>query len=111
MATDITVDLASPEQEAEVLEALRNHQALRLRVIGAAEFATTDRQIKRFLRVNDVVHTLLADHVFDETAVPIWEQLSAIGKSAPEGTWDSVPTDLSIRPGLVDECRRQGMVR
>lgn len=87
----------SPEQEAKVLEALRNHRSLRLRVIGMAEFATSDRQIKRFIRVDDVVHTALADQVFDETAVPIWEQLSAIGESAPEGTWDSVPTDLSMK--------------
>ncbi|MBK8569434.1 MAG: hypothetical protein IPN81_05265 [Nitrosomonadales bacterium] len=43
------------------------------------------------------MHTVLAEQVFDETAVPIWEQLSAIGESAPEGTWDSVPTDLSIK--------------
>ncbi|HEX7455490.1 MAG TPA: hypothetical protein VF296_05545 [Gallionella sp.] len=87
----------SPEQEVEVLDALRNHRALRLRVIGTAEFATSDRQIKRFLRVDEVVHTVLADQVFDEMAVPIWEQLSAIGESAPEGTWDSVPTDLSMK--------------
>ena len=87
----------SPEQEAEVLEALRNHRSLRLRVIGIAEFATSDRQIKRFIRVDDVVHTVLAEQAFDETAVPIWEQLSAIGESAPEGTWDSVPTDLSMK--------------
>ena len=87
----------SPEQEAEVLEALRNHRSLRLRVIGMAEFATSDRQIKRFMRVDDVMHTVLTDHVFDESVVPIWEQLSAIGESAPEGTWDSVPTDLSIK--------------
>lgn len=101
----------SPEQEAEVLEALRNHRSFRLRVIGMAEFATSDRQIKRFIRVDDVVHTALADQVFDETAMPIWEQLSAIGESAPEGTWDSVPTDLSIRLGLVDECHRHGVGR
>ena len=87
----------SPEQEAEVLEALRNHRSLRLRVIGMAEFATNDRQIKRFIRVDDVAHTALPDQVFDETAVPIWDQLSAIGESAPEGTWDSVPTDLSMK--------------
>jgi len=70
---------------------------LRLRVIGIAEFATSDRQIKRFIRVDDVVHTVLAEQAFDETATPIWEQLSAIGESAPEGTWDSVPTDLSMK--------------
>lgn len=54
---------------------------------------------------------VLAEQAFDETAVPIWEQLSAIGESAPEGTWDSVPTDLSIRLELVDEYHRQGVGR
>jgi hypothetical protein len=65
--------------------------------MGMAEFATSDRQIKRFISVDNIVHTVLAEHEFDETAVPIWEQLSAIGESAPEGTWDSVPTDLSMK--------------
>ena len=34
-------------QEALVLEALRNHRSVRLRVTGTAEFLTRDRQIKR----------------------------------------------------------------
>ena len=32
-----------------------------------------------------------------ENVQPIWEQLAALGESAPEGTWDNVPTDLSTR--------------
>ncbi|WP_372827314.1 hypothetical protein [Polaromonas sp.] len=87
----------SPEQEAEVLDALRNHRAVRLRVQGTAEFATSDRQIKRFSRVDKVETAVLSDQEFDEMAVPIWEQLAAIGESAPLGAWDSVPTDLSKR--------------
>lgn len=91
----------SPEQELEVLDALRNHQSLRLRVQGIAEFATSNRQIKRFLRVDKVAPAAaLAEQGFDETVVPIWEQLAAIGESAPEGTWDGVPSDLSVR---IDE--------
>lgn len=90
----------SPEQESEVLDALRNHRSLRLRVQGIAEFATSDRQIKRFSRVDKVAPAALAEQGFDETAIPIWEQLAAIGESAPEGTWDSVPNDLSMR---IDE--------
>lgn len=90
----------SPEQESEVLEALRNHRSLRLRVEGIAEFATIDRQIKKFSRVDKVTPAALAELNFDETAVPIWEQLAAIGESAPEGTWDGVPSDLSMR---IDE--------
>ncbi len=90
----------SPEQESEVLDALRNHRSLRLRVQGIAEFATSDRQIKRFSRVDKVAPAALAEQGFDETAIPIWEQLAAIGESAPEGTWDGVPSDLSVR---IDE--------
>jgi hypothetical protein len=90
----------NPEQESEVLDALRNHHSLRLRVLGLAEFGTSDRQIKRFSRVDKVAPAALAEHDFDETAIPIWEQLTEIGESAPEGTWDSVPSDLSAR---IDE--------
>lgn len=90
----------SPEQESEVLNALRNHRSLRLRVQGIAEFATSDRQIKKFSRVDKVAPAALTEQGFDETAIPIWEQLAAIGESAPEGTWDGVPSDLSMR---IDE--------
>lgn len=37
---------------------------------------------------------------YDETALPIWEELAAIGNSAPPGTWQAVPDDLSTR---IDE--------
>ena len=90
----------SLEQEAEVLEALRNHRSLRLRVQGVAEFATSDRQIKKFSRVDKLAPAALTEQGFDETAIPIWEQLAAIGESAPKGTWDGVPNDLSTR---IDE--------
>jgi hypothetical protein len=73
---------------------------VRLRVQGIAEFATSDRQIKKFSRVDWVDTAALAEQDFDETAIPIWEQLATIGESAPEGTWDAVPTDLSMR---IDE--------
>ncbi|MBK6961864.1 MAG: hypothetical protein IPH23_12165 [Gammaproteobacteria bacterium] len=90
----------SPAQESAVLDALRNHRSLRLRVQGIAEFATSDRQIKKFSRVDKVAAAALTEPDFDETAIPIWEQLAMIGGSAPEGTWDGVPNDLSMR---IDE--------
>lgn len=88
------------EQESEVLEALRNHRSMRLRVHGVAEFSTRDGQMKRFLRVDRVAPAVSAPPEFDDTAAPIWEQLVAIGESAPNGAWDSVPADLSMR---IDE--------
>jgi hypothetical protein len=86
--------------EALVLDALKNHRSVRLRVIGTAEFATRDRQIRRLLHTKHV--TLAAPHgdVFDDSAPRIWEQLAAIGQQAPTGTWNEVPDDLSTR---IDE--------
>lgn len=43
---------------------------------------------------------LRASGAFDDSAVPIWEQLARIGRDAPLGTWESVPDDLSTR---IDE--------
>lgn len=87
-------------QEALVLDALKNHRNVRLRVAGTAEFATRDRQIKRLLRIDEVGLAPAEAGSFDETAPPIWEQLARIGLEAPAGTWDTVPDDLSTR---IDE--------
>lgn len=90
----------SAEQEERVLEALRNHRVARLRVAGVGEFGTHDRVIKRFVRIDDVQPSSVSDVTFVENVPAIWEQLTALGESAPKGTWDNVPTDLSVR---IDE--------
>lgn len=90
----------SLEQEERVLEALRNHRVARLRVAGVGEFGTHDRVIKRFVRIDDVQPSSVSDVAFVENVPAIWEQLTALGESAPKGTWDNVPTDLSVR---IDE--------
>lgn len=87
-------------QEALVLDALKNHRSVRLRVSGTAEFSTRDRQIKRLARIDEVGLAPTEPGAFDESAPPIWEQLSKIGLEAPPGTWDAVPADLSTR---IDE--------
>lgn len=87
-------------QEALVLDALKNHRSVRLRVTGTAEFSTRDRQIKRFIRIDEVGLAAAEEGAFDESAPPIWEQLTKIGLDAPPGTWDAVPNDLSMR---IDE--------
>ena len=87
----------SAEQEELVLEALRNHRTARLRVTGVGEFGTHDRLLKRFARIDDVHVAGANEVVFVEDAPPIWEQLAVLGESAPAGTWDHVPADLSKR--------------
>ena len=89
----------SNEQEAQVLDALRNHRSARLRVMGVGEFETQSRTLKRIARVDEASQPELAGH-FDENATPIWDQLSAIGDAAPDGIWDAIPSDLSTR---IDE--------
>ena len=90
----------SAADEAKVLDALHEHRTARLRVRGVGEFGTSDRMLKRFARVDTVNLVGSEAPTYDESAAPIWEQLDAIGRSAPAGAWDSVPTDLSVR---IDE--------
>lgn len=88
-----------PEDEAKVLDALRLHRTARLRVQGLGEFGTGDRLLKRFSRVDQV--DLVGDEAsYDDSATPIWEQLSAMGHGVPASVWESVPNDLSAR---IDE--------
>lgn len=88
-----------PAHETIVLEALKNHRSAQLRVVGIAEFTTRDRQMRRMLRV-DHIEMSPKESPYDDRARPIWEELAAIGKSAPPGTWQAVPDDLSTR---IDE--------
>jgi hypothetical protein len=90
----------APEQEGRVLQALNEHRMVRLRVVGIGEFATADRMLKRFVRVDDVRLASGEAPQFDDTIPPIWERLGAIGRSAPPEAWDAVPSDLSVR---IDE--------
>lgn len=89
----------TPEQEDIVLDALRNHRTARLKVRGVGEFGTRDRALQRFARIDQVVIPS-GEATFDPNAVPIWKQLASLGRAAPPGTWDSIPTDLSMR---IDE--------
>jgi hypothetical protein len=90
----------STTDEAKVLDALHEHQTARLRVQGVGEFGTSDRLLRRFARVDHVDLAPVQELHFDDSATPIWEQLSDIGRSAPEGAWDAVPRNLSER---IDE--------
>jgi hypothetical protein len=92
----------TPEQEAEVLEALRQHRTLQLRVRGVGEFGTHDRMLRRFNRVDSVSHLQHGPqaYVYVEDAPDVWAELDAIAAKVPAEAWDVVPRDLSLR---VDE--------
>lgn len=44
---------------------------------------------------------MMPDLPFDDTAIPIWEQLDAIGRSAPVGAWDAVHLWKEPMPAVV----------
>jgi hypothetical protein len=88
------------DQEALVLEALKAHRDVRVRIAGLAEFSTRDKQMRRFARIDRVQIEPAEPVAYDEGAPAIWDVLSAIGDSAPEGAWADVPADLSTR---IDE--------
>lgn len=99
-ATNLVEGRFDATQESLVLDALKNHRNVRLRVKGTGEYSTRDRQIKRLLRIEQVELAPSDAIALDESAAPIWEQLASIGKQAPPGTWETVPDDLSMR---IDE--------
>jgi hypothetical protein len=85
------------DQESLVLDALRNHRVARLRIKGVGEFETHNRLLKRIVRVDEASQPPTNVN-FDDSATPIWDQLSAIGEAAaPRGAWDSLPDDMSTR--------------
>jgi hypothetical protein len=84
-------------QESLVLDALKGHREVRLRVVGVGEFATRDRQMRRFAQVDHVDIEPAEQSGYDDAAPAIWDVLSAIGESAPVDTWAKVPADLSTR--------------
>ena len=90
----------SPQQEAQVLEALRDHNTLGLRVRGAGEFGTGDRALRRFVRVDSVEHAPPGPPAYIEDAPDLWAALDAISAKVPADAWKPVPADLSLR---VDE--------
>lgn len=87
----------SPEQETLVLEALRRHREVRLRIRGIGEFNYADRSLRRIVRVDSAEIAAGGTPAYDEAARPIWEVVSEIGAQAPTEAWATVPRDLSER--------------
>ncbi len=90
----------SAEQEAQVLEALQQHKTVRLEVRGVGEFGTLDRQLRRFIRIDQVSRWQPGTPAFVEGAANLWDDLDAIASAVPAEAWEAVPRDLSLR---VDE--------
>jgi hypothetical protein len=81
----------SPQQEAQVLEALRDHNTLGLRVRGVGEFGTQDRLLRRFNRVDSVEHAAPGLPLYVEGAPDLWAELDAIAAKVPADAWKGLP--------------------
>lgn len=101
------------KQDVMVTNALHMRHTLRLSVAGPAEFDANGKP-RRILHLERCEPTTkwaedfrkrvaakmkAAEAKPDTTdlddSAPFWKKIAAIGKSAPEGTWDDVPTDLA----------------
>jgi hypothetical protein len=85
----------SPEHEAQITEALKEHQSCSLEVEGTATFFP-DGKIKRIEKVDKLQIISKERTDFDASAKPIWEVAQEIGKSVPQEEWEKVPKDGSI---------------
>lgn len=85
----------SPEHEAQITEALKEHQSCSLHVEGTASFFP-DGQIKRIEQVDKLQIVSKERDEFDATVKPIWEVAREIGESIPQEDWEKVPKDGSI---------------
>ncbi len=95
----------APEHETIVLDALRQHREVRLRIKGIAEFSVHDRQMRRLARIDDLELNPALGGGYDDSAPPIWEQLAALGRSDPDA-WEGLPKDLSMRIDDVVYARK-----
>jgi hypothetical protein len=84
----------SPEQEATITDALRQHSTCRLRVKGIAKFQPGGR-IKRVLNVELLAIQPTGEAQYDETAGSVWDMIEDISRSVTDEEWAKVPTDLS----------------
>lgn len=91
--TYVTVSF-SPEQENQITNALRNHQTLRLQVIGRGEFSPQGKPL-RVTQVEKLLLQPVGDVPFDTTAAPIEEALVELANKVPQKEWDRLPDDLT----------------
>lgn len=84
-------------QEAEILDALRAHKTVQLRVCGLGEFSTIDRLLRKFIRIDRATIVSSASAEFIENVKPIWETIVEMGASVSEDVWSQIPDDLGKR--------------
>lgn len=83
--------------EGPLVEALRDHETRRLRVIGRGEFRSRDGALRKIVSVERLEPLPLEGECFREDVRPYWEVIAEIGARVPEEEWARLPSDLSER--------------
>jgi hypothetical protein len=85
----------TPEQEAKITDALKDHASRRLRVIGRGEYFSGTAKLKRIIETPDISLVPIGEMGYDDSVMPIWDVVSAIGSEIPVEAWETVPSDLA----------------
>lgn len=82
------------EDEQIILDALRQHESIKLRVVGLGEFSHSDGALKRFARIDRIVVAESSEDS-DQSALSVLDFVSKLTASVPADEWKNVPSDLS----------------
>lgn len=81
--------------EATVIDALHQHEQVRLRVRGIGRFALPERKLKRMIAI-DRVFVETNGATAEQDRRPLWEKIEEISRSVPPEEWAKIPSDASI---------------
>lgn len=91
--TGVTVNF-TPAQEQEVTTALRDHDALRLQIVGKGEFSAQGKPLKVTL-VEELRTHISGETHYDPNAKPIEDILVEMAGKVPSDEWRKIPSDLT----------------
>ena len=83
----------TPAQEDVVTHALRDHETVRLRVIGRGQLSSTG-ELKGIKAVEDLQIRPTAEMTYDASAPAIEAVLQKLASEVPDEEWERLPTDL-----------------
>ncbi|MBW2610077.1 MAG: hypothetical protein JRC68_07010 [Deltaproteobacteria bacterium] len=91
---DTAVSVAfTPEQEAQVTTALKEHKTAQMFVKGSGEYSPQGKLI-RVLQVDELKLTT-SETAYNKLARPIEDLLNELAKEIPQEEWDQLPIDLN----------------
>lgn len=84
----------SEEQEDAVIDALKNHKTVRLRVRGQVEYSDSGGPV-RIANIEDLQIQTIGEIPYDSSARPIEDILAELAREVPEEEWKKLPADLT----------------